>query len=118
MDLEQARAILNDLFTPAQQIAFAIITIGVMATVQVFKHTFFAFYPFPPNKKKACIWLFAFSAGFLGGISGHFSGMSPQPLWFWIFTGVVSGAAAIGFFKLFIEIVWRKLILRGKKPSA
>lgn len=117
MDYSQIQVYINGLFTPAQQVAFAIITLGVMSLVQVFKHSYFPFYPTTPKKKKAILWLFAFSCGIGGGISGYFTGMSPQPLWFWVFTGIVSGAAAIGIFKLFISIIWTKWIMRGKAQS-
>jgi len=108
-----------DLFTPAQKTALVVITIGVMSLTQAFKHIYFGFWPERiKTRKTAIIWLAAFIFGLSGGLIGYYFGLPKQPLWFWIFTGIVSGAAAIGFFKLFIEIVWRKFILRGKKSSA
>ena len=114
MSFSELQAYIGSLFSPAQQFAFLIITTGVMSLTQVFKNTFFAFYPTSRPKKKAIIWLFAFNSGLLGGVSGYFTGMSEQKLWFWIFTGIVSGIASIGAFKFLVEIVWFKWLLRKK----
>lgn len=100
----------TDLFTPNQQTALVIITLGVMSLVQVFKNVYFGFYPTQGrNKKKAILWLAAFVFGVLGGVAGYFVGRPPQPLWFWMFTGAASGCAAIMLFKIFVEIEWRKM---------
>lgn len=97
-------ALLDALFTEQQQIALAIITIGVIAVTEVFKHVYFGFYPERRKSRKAAIlWLAAFTFGLIGGIIGYFVGEPPQPLWFWVFTGFSAGAGAIGIFKLFIE---------------
>lgn len=103
------------LFTLKQQAAFAIITLGTIGVTQAFKNIYFGFHNVKkPEKKKAIIWLFAFSAGFTGGMIGHFVSTVPQPMWFWIFTGVTSGGAAISIFKLFIEIILPKFLSKKK----
>ena len=100
----------TELFTPEQQTALAIITLGVMALVQVFKNVYFGFFPTSRrNKKKAIIWLAAFIFGILGGVAGYFLGRPPQPLWFWMFAGAASGCAAIGVFKLLIDVIWVRI---------
>lgn len=94
------------LFTPSQQIALAIITMAVIALVQVFKNIYCGLYPkHGRNKRKAILWLVAFILGVLGGIAGYFVGEPPQPLWFWMFVGAASGCAAIFAFKLFVDIL-------------
>ena len=108
---------IGKLFTLQQQTAFAIITLGVMGATQAFKNIYFGFYDVKKaEKRKAIIWLFAYSAGVAGGLMGHFTAEPPQPLWFWIFTGVTSGGAAIGLFKLFVEIILPRIT--GKKQDA
>ena len=101
--------ILDALFTHGQQIALAIITVSVMSLVQVFKNVYFGFYPVNSKvKKRAILWLAAFVFGAVGGVVGYFVG-EPQPLWFWIFSGVASGGTAIGIFKLITAKVWTRI---------
>lgn len=103
--------IFKQLFTPEQQTALLIITLGVMALTQVFKNVYFGFYPkHTKNVRKAVLWLAAFCFGVVGGVAGYYVGQPPQPLWFWMFTGAASGCVAVGAFKLFIEIDWRGMI--------
>ncbi len=100
----------TDLFTPNQQTALVIITLGVMSLVQVFKNVYFGFYPTRRRGvKRAILWLAAFIFGVLGGVAGYFVGRPPQPLWFWMFTGAASGCAAIGVFKLLIDVIWLRI---------
>jgi len=111
--MDEYFVILDKLFTPHQQIALAIITIGVMSVTQAFKNIYFGFFPVSNRpRKKAIIWLAAFSFGIIGGIIGHITGNPPQPLWFWIFCGVSAGGMAIGGFKLGVGIVWLQWIRR------
>jgi len=100
----------TDLFTPAQQTALFVITLGVMGLVQVFKNVYFGFHPVTNrNKKKAILWLVAFTFGVLGGVAGYFVGKPPQPLWFWMFTGAISGCAALGVFKFVVDVLWPRI---------
>lgn len=102
--------ILDKLFTQQQQIALAIITIGVMSVTQAFKNIYFGFFPqHSKNRRKAILWSAAFSFGLTGGMIGYFTGMPQQPLWFWIFCGVSCGGIAIGLFKLFVEVLWQRI---------
>lgn len=107
---------LTKLFTPSQQAALVIITLCVMASTQAFKNIYFGFFPERRTARKvAIIWLFAVCAGIAGGIVGHYTGSPRQPMWFWIVTGVLSGGAAIGLFKIIIEIMWPRLTGMFKK---
>lgn len=102
---------LETIFTRDQQTALLIITFGVMSLVQVFKNVYFGFYPVHSKiRKRAILWLAAFTFGAAGGVAGYYVGRPPQPLWFWMFVGIASGGAAIGIFKIVIEIDWRTLI--------
>ena len=113
MDFEQFQSYLNLLFTPQQQTAIIITTLVVMALTQVFKKVYFGFSPERrKGKKAAIIWLTAFIIGLICGIIGYYIAIPKQPLWFWLFTGAVSGVASIGAFKFLIEIVWLKWLLR------
>ncbi len=108
--MDDLSKVFTALFTPGQQTALAIITLGVMSLVQVFKNVYFGFYPTPRRgKKKAILWLAAFIFGVLGGVAGYFLGRPPQPLWFWMFTGAASGCAAIGVFKLIVDVIWPRI---------
>jgi len=110
---------LQNLFTPEQQFALLIITVGVMSLVQVFKNVYFGFFPKHSKiKKRAILWLAAFVFGAFGGVAGYYVGRPPQPLWFWLFVGVASGGGAIGVFKIVIEIEWRASIVNliSRKP--
>ena len=101
----------KQLFTSEQQTALVVITLGVMAVVQVFKNVYFGFFPERrKSRKRAILWLAAFTFGVLGGVAGYLVGQPSQPLWFWMFAGAASGCAAVGAFKLFIEIDWRGMI--------
>lgn len=109
--MDDYQLVFDALFTKQQQIALAITTIGVMSLTQVFKNVYFGFRPERRKaKKRAILWLAAFTFGILGGVAGYFVGIPPQPLWFWIFAGVASGALAISLFKIFIGTEWRKII--------
>jgi len=115
MDFTQIQQIANDLFTPAQQAALLIITIGVMILTQAFKSIYFGFFPCQgQKKKKAIIWLAAFTIGILGGVASYFVAIPQQPLWFNLFAGVSCGGIAIGLFKLLVEIIWPRL---SRKPN-
>jgi len=116
--MEEYLKILSSLFTPAQQSALAIITIGVMSLLQVFKNIYFGFWPERSRlRKTAIIWMFGFTIGIAAGIAGYYLQLTKQPLWFWIFTGITSGVLAIGSFKLLIEIIWPRLKAVVKKPA-
>jgi hypothetical protein len=109
--MDDYQLLLDALFTKQQQIALTIITIGVMCMTQVFKNVYFGFFPERRKaRKRAILWLAAFVFGASGGVAGHFVGVPPQPLWFWMFTGIASGAIAVLSFKIFIGTEWRKLI--------
>jgi len=114
MSLAELQAYISSLFTPAQQFAFLIIAFCVMAVTQVFKKTYFPFYPLPKAKRVALIWLFAFTSGLFFGVGAYYIGLSKQPFWFWVFTGIVSGFFSIGAFKFLVQIVWFRWILRKK----
>lgn len=102
--------ILDRLFTPQQQTALVIITLGVMILTQAFKNIYFGFHTVTSaKKKKAIIWSFALAAGIGGGYVGYIAGVPKQPLWFWIFSGVSAGGFALGTYKLIIEIIWPRL---------
>jgi len=117
--MEEYLLILNKLFTPQQQTALLIITIGVMSLTQAFKNIYFGLFPVTGKaRRKAILWLAAFSFGVSGGYIGYVAGIPPQPLWFWIFCGVSAGGLAIGAFQLLIGIIWPRLQNIGKKPSA
>ena len=108
--MDEYLLILDRLFTPQQQTALVIITAGVMSLTQVFKNVYFGFFPVTSRaKKKAILWLAAFTFGVSGGVAGYLVGTPAQPLWFWIFTGVASGGTAIGLFRLFIGIMWPRI---------
>lgn len=109
--------ILN-LFTTQQQAALGIITLCIMVATQQFKVIYFGFKPERRDAvKRAKIHLFALVAGGIAGIAGHFIGVPPQPLWFWVVSGVISGGTAIGAFKILVEVVWLKWIKREQKPQ-
>lgn len=109
--------ILNKLFTPQQQTALFIITIGVMSLTQAFKNIYFGFFPTSSKpKKKAIIWLFAFIMGVAAGITGFYTALPPQPLWFWLFSGVISGGGSIFLYRLIVEVIWPRLGTMIKKP--
>lgn len=116
--MDEYLSIINQLFTKQQQTALITITVGVISLTQVFKHVYFGFFPERrQGRKAAIIWLAAFIFGLSGGIIGYYVGIPKQPLWFWIFTGISSGALSIGVFKLIIGIIWPRLINMVKKPS-
>ena len=102
---------LSAVFTKEQQIALAIIMVGVMIVTQAFKKIYFGFNPVRNTpKKEAIIWLAAVSFGAIGGILGYLVAIPPQPLWFWVFAGIASGGAAIGLFKVLIDAIWPRII--------
>ncbi len=105
------------LFTVQQQAIFAIISIAVIGATQAFKNIYFGFHNVKKKeKRKAIIWLFAVSAGLGGGMIGHYTSTVPQPIWFWIFTGIMSGGASIGLFALIVKKIMPKLF--GAKDAA
>ena len=109
---------IGKLFTLQQQAAFAIITMAVIVVTQAFKEIYFGFHKVKDvERRKAIIWLFAFSAGLAGGLAGHFTSTTPQPMWFWIFTGVMSGGAAVWLFKLIVKIVLPRIMGKPKDES-
>jgi len=96
---------INKFFTIQQQTALLAVTISVMILTQAFKNIYFGFHRVKDKKKrKAIIWLFALLAGFGAGMIGHLTAVPPQPILFWVFSGVSSGGLAIGAFWLIIEI--------------
>jgi hypothetical protein len=102
--------ILDRLFTPQQQTALAIITIGVMSLTQAFKNIYFGFFPTQSKpKRKAILWLAALIFGMLGGYTGYLSVVPVQPLWFWIFCGVSAVGLAIGIFHLITNVILPRL---------
>lgn len=104
--IELLTGLLAALFTPSQQIALAIITLTVIALMQVFKNIYFGLYPrHTRGRRKAILWSAAFSLGVGCGVVGYYVGEPPQPLWFWMFAGAASGCAAITVFKLFVDVL-------------
>lgn len=98
------------LFTPAQQVALAIITLAVVALTEVFKRVYFGFWPTRrKGKRVAILWLAAFSFGVVCGVGGYAIGEPPQPLWFWVFSGAASGWVAVCLFKLFVGVLWPRI---------
>lgn len=112
--MDEYLAILDKLFTPQQQTALVVITFGVMSLTQAFKNIYFGFYPTKNKaKRKAILWLAAFSFGASGGYIGFLTGAPAQPLWFWIFCGVSAGGFAIGLFQLIHDVIMPRL----RKPA-
>lgn len=104
--MEEITKLLAALFTPSQQISLAVITLSVIALMQVFKNVYFGLYPrHTRSRRKAILWLVAFAMGVACGAVGYFIGEPPQPLWFWMFVGAASGCVAITTFKLLADIV-------------
>jgi len=116
--MDDIQKLFTELFTKDQQTALIIITIGVMVATQAFKKIYFGLYPVRNAvKREAILWLAAVSFGAIGGLLGYFVAIPPQPLWFWLFTGVASGGAAIGMFKVLIDVIWPKFSgIKAKKP--
>jgi len=103
---------LDKILTAKQQASFAIITIGVLSATQAFKNIWFGFFPQSNrNKKKAIVWLAAFTFGLIGGFLGYLSKNLHQDLWFWVFSGISSSAMAIGLF----WVVKKVIVYRLKK---
>lgn len=116
--MDEYLAILNKLFTPQQQTALIIITIGVISLTQAFKNIYFGLFPVHSKpRKKAILWLAALVFGVCGGFVGYVAGVPPQPLWFWIFCGVSAGGLAIGVFKLLVDIMWPRLKNFSQPPN-
>lgn len=105
---------IKDVFTAAQWSALLFIIAGVMALTQAFKKIYFGFKPERRARKKtALIWLAAVILGAGGSYIGSLIGIPKQPDWFWVVAGSISGAGAIGAFKLLIEVIWPKIKSRG-----
>lgn len=103
-------------FTIQQQTALLTVTLSVMILTQAFKNIYFGFHKVKDKlKRKAIIWLWALICGFGGGMVGHLTAVPPQPIWFWIFSGVSSGGLAIGSFWLIIEVIVPRLTRKPPK---
>lgn len=118
MDFTPYIEYLSHIFSPAQQTALFIITVGVISLTQVFKNIYFGFWPTTRKARvKAILWLAAFSFGAIGGFIGYLIGKPPQPLWFWVFSGTSCGAISILVYKVMVELIWDKLKTRFAKPK-
>lgn len=107
---------IGKLFTFQQQAIFAIITLTVIGATQAFKNIYFGFHNVKKRElRKAIIWLFAVSFGLLGGMVGHITSTVAEPLWFWIFTGIMSSGASIGIFNLFVKKIMPRLFGKPKE---
>ena len=107
---------IGKLFTFQQQSIFAIITLTVIGATQAFKNIYFGFHKVKDkDKRKAIIWLFAVLFGLGGGLVGHVTSTVAEPLWFWIFTGIMSSGASIAIFNLFVKKVMPRLFGKPKE---
>ena len=116
--MDEILTALSAVFTKEQQISLAVIMVGVVIVTQAFKKIYFGFNPLRnSHKKEAIIWSAAVSFGAMGGVLGYFVAIPPQPLWFWMFTGIASGGAAIGLFKVLIDIIWPRIVSKIGKTQ-
>lgn len=108
--MEDVYQFLDKFFTASQQTSLVIITIAVLSLSQAFKNIYFGFFPAQNKKrKKAIVWLAAFSFGLICGYVGYISAEPQQPLWFWAFSGVSSSGVAIGLFHIIKKVIMPRL---------
>lgn len=100
---------LDKMLTAKQQAALLVITVGVSSLTQAFKNIYFGFHPVRSKpRKRAIIWSVALILGLLGGYAGYALQITPQPLWFWIFSGITSVGGSIGLFHVIAWIFKKK----------
>jgi len=107
---ENITAYIDKFFTLPQQVAILVITLSTMSLTQMLKGIYFGFHTVKKKeKRKAIIKLMALTLGICGGLIGYLTVVPIQPIWFWIFSGALSGGASMALYWLFIKIILPKL---------